>query len=268
MFVTSLPDLSSCTTWQEFAERLVAPIHRAALICAVARQHATDGKPLRNPRPLTDELHAVIEMMREDLRTPLMRRPMAETGDARDLSALADDSIAGILTSPPYLSRHDYTRLTRPHEQVYGYWQPTAPPTRQRKTQVRAHPKAYRRDWGHAQHPSVAEACDALRLRGETKLAGIVRSYFDDLTAAMHEFARVLRGGGPCWLVIAGARLKNVYIPSDTIIADMAQDCGFTAVELRVARRLINIGRNFGGLTNVSPRETLLVLRRNQPEVG
>ena len=40
-----LPDLQGCRSWQDYAERLSLPVHRAALICAVARRHTSDGKP-------------------------------------------------------------------------------------------------------------------------------------------------------------------------------------------------------------------------------
>ena len=257
-----LPDLRGAASWQDFAERLTVPIHRAALICAVARRHSSDGNPLRNPRPLTDELAAVVHMIREDLRSPLPARVSVELGDARSMSDIADASIGGILTSPPYLSRHDYTKLTRPHEQVHGFWHPAASQTERRAAQVRAHPKAYRGQRSEPMPPAVGEACDALRACGEDKLAGIVRSYFEDISAALTEFARVLRPDRPCWLVVGAARLKDVYIPSDTILADIAKNCGFAVTEMRVARTLTPGGRKLGGLDNISPRESLIVLRR------
>lgn len=258
-----LPDLRGALRWQDFAERLTVPIHRAALICAVARRHSSDGNPLRNPRPLIDEFTLVADMIREDLRSPLAKRVSVDLGDARRMSDIADDSIGGILTSPPYLSRHDYTKLTRPHQQVHGFWHPAASQTERRAAQVRAHPKAYRGQRSEPTPPAVGEACDALRARGEDKLAGIVRSYFEDISAALTEFARVLRPDRPCWLVVGAARLKDVYIPSDTILADVAQGCGFTVSELRVARTLTPAGRKLGGLDNISPRESLIVLRRS-----
>lgn len=258
-----LPDLRGAASWQDFAERLTVPIHRAALICAVARRHSSDGKPLRNARPLIDELAAVTDIIRKDLRSPLPARVSVATGDARSMSDIADDSIGGILTSPPYLFRHDYTKLARPHEQVHAFWHPGASQTERRQTQVRAHPKAHRRPWREETTPAVAEACEALRARGEDKLSGIVRSYFEDIGAALGEFARVLRSDRLCWLVVAGARLKDVYIPSDTILANIAESCGFTVSELRVARTLTPGGRKLGGLDNISPRESVLILRRS-----
>ena len=65
-------------------------------------------------------------------------------------------------------------------------------------------------------------------------------------------------------MIIGGARLKGVYIPSDLILAECASTFGFAVRSVRVARNLIDAGRKLGRLTNVGPREVLLVLRRGK----
>ncbi len=273
--VPDLPDLSGCEAPVDFAARLQEPIHRAALLCAVSRRHSSDGKPLADAPPLSRALADVVAMMRADLRSPLPMPVRVVPGDARELAGIADSTIGGILTSPPYLSRHDYTRITRPIEELFAFWdrpaaragvQTPAPQDRQaaarRDAQVRAHPRAYARPWQSTPHPAVTESCAALQDAGERKLAGVTRSYFEDMTAALRQFARVLLPGGPCWIVIGGARLKDVYVPADLILAEMAADAGLDVLELRVARRLIPSGRKLGTLGDVAPRETLLLLRR------
>ncbi|MHC4067871.1 MAG: hypothetical protein ACYSUI_25665, partial [Planctomycetota bacterium] len=256
----SLPDLTGCRTWQQVAEKLELSIHRAALICAVARRHTSDGRATKNAPPLADVLNDVVDMMRQDVRRPLTAALRIRQGDARRLESVGDASIGGILTSPPYLSRHDYTRATRPHETVYRFWYPAGDLTARRNDQIRAHPKAYTQRWTQTMPPAVIEACQALLAAGEGKLAGVVRSYFEDMFTCLGECRRVLADGAPCWIVVGGARLKGVYVPSDLILAEHAASCGFEVADLRVARRLIPTGRKLGGLAEVSPRETVLVL--------
>ncbi|HUU85277.1 MAG TPA: hypothetical protein VM243_17395 [Phycisphaerae bacterium] len=257
-----LPDLTGSETWEQAAARLECPIHRAALICAVARRHTSAGTLNKNAAPLLDELGRVTEMMREDLRSPLSVPVRVEQGDARRLDSIEDGSIGGILTSPPYLSRHDYTRTARPHEMVHRYWHEAPDMGERRRAQVRAHPKAHKQRWTQQLPPAAAEACQALSAAGEKKLAGVVRSYFEDVFTALGECARVLADGAPCWIVVGGARLKDVYIPTDAILADFAGTCGFEVDRVRVARRLLPGGRKMGSLTNVAPRESILVMRQ------
>ena len=79
--------------------------------------------------------------------------------------------------------------------------------------------------------------------------------------AVMAECRRVLKPGGVAWMVVGGARLKDIYVPSDLILAEIAECAGFSVDALHVARRLIDSGRKLGRLHNVSPRETVVVLR-------
>jgi hypothetical protein len=261
--IGALPDLSGCESWEQVAPRLETEVHRAALICAVARRHTSEGTLNRNAPRLLHVLADVAQTIAEDLRQPLSRVPQVRQGDARRLDTVEDASIGGILTSPPYLSRHDYTRVTRPHETVYRYWYPGRDLARRRADQVRAHPRAYARPWAKRMPAAVTEACEALEHVNQTKLAGVVRSYFEDVFTALAECSRALAAGCPCWVVVGGARLKDIYVPSDTILADFAKTCGFAVAGIRVARRLIAAGRRFGGLSDVSPRESILMLQKS-----
>ncbi len=259
--MATLPDLTGCDSWEQAAVRLVEPIHRAALIYAVARQHTSAGRRDHSAAPLPELLERVTELMRQDLAQPLAAAPRVEQGDARRLEGIADASVGGILTSPPYLSRHDYTRTTRPHEMVYRYWYAGRDLQQRRNDQVRAHPKAYRQTRTQPMPAAVVESCQALADAGQIKLGGIVRSYFEDLFAALDQCRRVLPEGAPCWLVIGGVRPKNVYVPSDLILADRAEACGFEVLDVRVARQLTPSKRKLGRLFDVAPRESLLILR-------
>ena len=109
---------------------------------------------------------------------------------------------------------------------------------------------------------AVDEACDALVLANQEKLARLVYRYFHDLLTAVGNFRRVLKDDAPCWIVVGGARLKDVYVPTDTILADWAASVGFVVDRMLAARDLIAGGRKFGRLVNISPRESVLVMRR------
>lgn len=257
-----LPDLGGCMTWRDVADRLELTVHRAALVLAVCRQYDADGNSLREPLPLPELLLEVVRMMREDLAQPLALPVQVAQGDARDLSAIEESSLGALLTSPPYLSRHDYTRITRAHELVYRHWYEAQPLARRRQAQLRAHPRAHSQTWSHPTHSAVGEIVRVFQDRGRRKTAGIVRSYFDDLHAVMLEFARVVRPGGVAWIVIGGSRVAGVIIPADAILAEIAGQCGWEVRGLWEARRLISAGRRLGSLHDIAPRESVLVLRR------
>lgn len=284
-----------------YAERLTHPSQRAALLAAEARRFAGDGRPLRNPEPLAKRLDEVAAMMREDLRVPLAWSNDCRVDDARTMDTVEDQSVGGVLTSPPYLSRYDYAAITDPLDELAQLWDPAA----NVGARVPAHPRASVEsrpmpsvdgavvgpesdaadelnesdmpggDWEPLDddqppapispagpHPAVIEARDVLRQAGHRRLARVVDAYFTDMDRFLQAGVRVLAPGAPVWLVIGGARLKDVYVPTDLVLAEMAGAVGFEVEEVRVARDLSDARRRLGGLTKTAPRESILVMSR------
>lgn len=265
-FATAFPDLPKVGTferWADVADTFVEPVHRAALMLAVARQHTSDGRAIPNCRPLHELFSEVVEIMREDLRQPLPGVGRVESCDARDLATFDDESVGGVLTSPPYLSRHDYQAVTRPYDEVYRHWYAQVGDSENNARQVAAHPKAkVVRNRSDFPSPEIDETCEALKWHGQPRLATVVRHYFDDLFRVLREICRVLQQNAPCWVVIGGARMKDVCVPSDLILAEFAMDNGFLLHDIRVARDLIDVGRKLGRLKRVTPRESILVMTK------
>lgn len=249
------PGVGATSRWTDVAEHLVEPVHRAALMLAEGRRYTTAGRPNRGARPLGALLSEVVEMMRVDLVRPIPMVQNVQVGDARSLSEMEDESIGGILTSPPYLSRHDYDAILNPLAAVYRYWHDV---DGDEARQLAAHPKSRPQRGMEGPHPAVEESALRLEEQGERRLAGVVRAYFEQMTRVLAACHRVLVPGAPCWMVVGGARWKDVYIPADFVVAEMAEAAGFEVRGIRVARDLIDGRRKFGNLGHVAPRESLL----------
>lgn len=310
------PEPASGEEIDHYATRLTHPTQRAALLAAEARRHAGDGRPLRAPEPLNKRLGEVVAMMRDDLRVPLAWSNECCVDDARDINTVDDESVGGMLTSPPYLSRYDYAAITDPLDELARLWDPVA----RIGARVPAHPRASierqpvhptgddgaipevddesgfdrpeasgdagefgesegldmpEDDWEPMDgdqsplpvapagpHPAVTEARGVLWQAGHRRLARVVDAYFADMGRLLRAAARVLAPGAPTWIVIGGARLKDIYVPTDLVLAEMAADAGFDVEDVRVARDLSDARRRLGGLTKVAPRESVLVMRR------
>lgn len=256
-----IPSMESEIAWKEVAGHIEHPLHRAALMLAVARQYTTAGKLNKGTKSLGAIFDEVSVMMREDLRSPIAVQNECHCGDARDLGLIEDESVAGILTSPPYLSRHDYRRIASHLEEVFSFWRhDNESPS---PHSIAAHPRAQAREDQVASHVAVNEIAQALERIGEAKWAGIVRAYFQDMGAVLRECARVLSAEGAMWLVIGGARIADVYVPSDLILGEMAKGCGLRVETIRVARDLVGSRRRFGRAGHVAPRESILILRKS-----
>lgn len=278
-----LPNVREADDWQTAADVLTEPVHRAALMLAVARRYTAAGVRNRGARPLHQLFVECAEMMREDLTHPLAFEVNVCVGDARGLRMCGEESIGGILTSPPYLSRHDYTQITTPYESVFRHWYPDSESTSEYRPehdqkplhtgQLLASPLIpaglvqSRTDVPPPPIPTsndtaIVEIAAALIQRGALRSAEVVRAYFHDLHHVVRECFRVLRGGAPCWMIIGGARIEDVYIPSDLILAELAQAVGFSVEGVRVARKLVEGARKFGNIGHVAPRESVIILRK------
>ncbi len=278
-----MPKLEEEDDWRAAADGLTEPVHRAALMLAVARQYTSSGVRNRGARPLHQLVSECAAMMREDLTQPLNLEVNVIEGDARALDWCADESMGGLLTSPPYLSRHDYTRIAAPYEAVYRHWYSPADlsmacrpwdgrellASRQIRASHQDRAAAIRSDQAAAPahlppncRAYVDEIADALTQRRAQCPGNTVRAYFQDLHCVVQECFRVLGGGTPCWLVIGGARIDDVYIPTDLILAELAQAVGFAVQDIRVARELVPGARKFGNIGHVAPRESVVILRK------
>jgi len=273
---------ATLSDWRDVASDLTHPLHRAALMLAVARQHSTAGRPNPAAPPLEETLANVIAMMRDDFRRPLGFCNAVTLGDARQADGIEDDSVRAILTSPPYLSRYDYAQITAPIEEVHRFWYsepaaveaPSIPgASAQRPASTKGSCSTRRGfgseapgatssndDAGDFELDAVGEVRGVLHSTGERKLCAIVGSYFSDLRAVLRQCHRALRPSAPAWFVIGGARLKGSYVPSDLIFAELAEQEGFAVESLLVARDLIHARRKFGASGHVAPRESVVAL--------
>jgi hypothetical protein len=232
-------------------------LHRAAVLMAQSRTVKGDGSPRKNCEPFEQLLSECTGLINEDLKH--LPDPCGKIiqGDAR-MIPLADNSVGGILTSPPYLSRYDYTKVVRPVEQLYYG---TNYNKEGRSVQLRAHHKAYFRKWKGRPNPAVVEVCDRLNESGKKREAGAVRSYFEDMEMVLAESMRVLQVGAPLVMVVAGALFAKEYVPSDIIIAEICSEMGFEIEEI-LRLREFGMGKRLGDLDNIAPREVILSVRK------
>jgi len=260
----TLPELPDPSDWRRIAERLELPIHRATLMMAQARRHTAEGRLNRGAGSIVETLAGVAAMIRDDLCQPLALTNKVIVGDARQLAEIEDDSIAGILTSPPYLSRYDYPRIADPMEAVYRFWYGDEGSASACSGQVRARPRGKGRAESNGSiHEAADEAADALAAIGQVKSARVAHDYFHDLSRVLEECRRVLRPGGMAWFVVGGARIKDVYVPADLMVAELAESVGFDVEAIRVARELTPSRRKFGRVGHLAPRESVIVMTRS-----
>ena len=121
-------------------------------------------------------------------------------GDARKLK-LKDESIDGVLTSPPYLNQINYTRVYEIENWFLGKPKPA----------LRSH----------------------LGLGEEDPL----RTYLNDMEQTLRELYRVCRPGAQLAIVVGDAFLDNRPVDIDIKLAEMGKEIGFTPGDVLVLNK-------------------------------
>lgn len=145
-----------------------------------------------------------------------------EYGDAKDLSSIKDNSIDGIITSPPYSFAIDYADNDRPQLEFLGY------------------------------NPDDLKN-EMLGLAGKTRKDKL-STYFADMNKVISEMARVLKKGKYAVIIIGSNDIQTGGIRLETEIEKMAQNNGFILEN--------KINKPIKGMRNTMKDEFILFLRK------
>jgi hypothetical protein len=236
---------------------------------------------------LLNQWRAMIEDL--DAMAPL--RELVSTtahhyrGDARDLSsvrlggelALSPASIDCFIYSPPYLNCIDYTEVYKLELWLLEFVTDQEAFRKLRLGTLRSHPSVEFPATLRFQDfdAPVTQTIEALasfveEQHARPNMGRMIRNYFEDMFAAFREQQRFLAPGGAIACVVANStfsrrdkvegswhELWRLPVPSDLILAGLAELAGFTDVQIWDARALRP--RN---VRNGAARESILVARK------
>lgn len=216
---------------------------------------------------------AAVRTMTDDLRALRSLRGIpAEVHQAdarRMLRVLEPNSIAAVITSPPYPNEKDYTRTTRLESVLLGFIRTNAELQALKRGLLRSNTRnVYTGDdddcWvaGHPQIERVAGAIESRRIAlGKTSgferlYARVTRLYFGGMARHLAELRPVLRPGARLAYVVGDqASYLRVLIRTGHLLADIAQSLGYELESIDLFRtRRATVSRQ-------QLREEVVVLR-------
>lgn len=162
------------------------------------------------------------------------------------LPTLASSSFDGLITSPPYANRYDYTRTYALELALLGVSEETLRALRQAMVSCTVEnrqkselemvftPETYRRAstafGGQGTLQAILDYLEAQKRRGVLNNNGIprmVRNYFFEMALIIFECARLLKPTAPFVMVNDNVRYGGAVIPVDLILSDFAEQAGF-----------------------------------------
>jgi len=197
-------------------------------------------------------------------------------GDARRLPIQAlrhKGKVSGIITSPPYLNRYDYSR-TYALELCLLYNEHGEPWVKDfedlkniRHRLLRSHIESRPAPANLVKVAALEEVLDCLELKqlNNPRIPIMIEGYFEDMNLALREMAKMLKPGGLVALVVDDVQFAGELIPVDLILSEIAAKHKLRTLEIRVPRYKGNSSQQMGRYGRVPVRESIVFWQKEIP---
>jgi len=222
----------------------------------------SEAEPELKPRHVFDAFEERFRSMLEEVpRSDRRYSARVRLADARQLPMPAS-SVDGLVTSPPYVNRHDYTRVFGV-ELAFAFldWERTRA---LRYQSIHSHPEAKptrpRTDYKAPRRLTDAVAAIAADV-SDPRISKMLGGYFEDIYCCLIEMKRVLRRGGHAALVVGNVQYAGTEVSVDTLVADLSERAGLKVEEIRAARYRGNSAQQMRQFGRAPARESVVLLR-------
>lgn len=186
-----------------------------------------------------------------------------ETNDARDISSEHQMDLA--VTSPPYINAYDYVRSLKFEDMWLGLAD---------EQQLRENRKSYvgtetsNSFYEEYVYASLSETLVAIVKKIEEvdkKRAGVVMTYFEDMSKNMIAIRDALKPGGHYVIVVGDSNIRGQEIPTAKILSEIAEQNGYAfdlSFKYVIRDRYLHLPRgNRGGIIKY---DEILCLRKQE----
>jgi len=226
-----------------------------------------------------------VSLLQRELPPP-GRQNLIEGDTLHVLPKMEANQFAGVITSPPYANRYDYTRTYALElaylgvgEKIFSLRQGLLSCTVESRPKLRELETFYRSIGQYDRYlqiaeivhgnPVLAEVNTALRTRntrGEINNRGVlpmIDQYFTELTFVFAELLRVCRSGARVAFVNDNVRYAGEIVPVDTLSTNLAEQVGFEPVAIYVLpQRKGNSSQQMGRYGRAALRKSITIWRK------
>jgi DNA modification methylase len=187
----------------------------------------------------------------------------AVLGDARNFpNKVKNMQYDGILTSPPYPNRHDYTRIYE-LELLVGFIEDNQSLKELRYNTLRSHVEAKKRYQakGYLRPDKLETIINDLNDRetNNPQIIPTLAGYFEDMYLSLKEMKKVLKKGGCIGLVVSNVRFAGIMIPVDELLAEIGEQVGLSLQNINVLRYRGNSSQQMLRHKREPARESLII---------
>lgn len=227
-----------------------------------------DGNGLATrPAPVHDVVSFFKETMGEILADyvhhplPSNTRSQVFIGSACSFSAFSDSfsketqkKLGAIIFSPPYANAFDYYESYK-MELLFGQLYQPDDYQLHKKEQIRNYRISYGREL-YCEYPLVELLCKEITAaipKKESKtgkrdartrlMPNMLRGYFTDMGVVLEQLYDSLDDGGHCYIVVDQSAYVGVIVPTDVLLAEIAERKGFAVNDIIICRSAATSGQ-------------------------
>jgi len=188
-------------------------------------------------------------------------------GDAQKISKYVEkDSINLTVFSPPYCNCFDYYEIFKLELWLGGFVESYKDLKCERKLALRSNTNAdlSRPVENYDPLETIVNLINEHDIWNK-KIPSLIRGYFTDMDKTLQEILKVTKRNGRCIIIVGNSAYGGVLIPTDLILAKIAELRGFEIEKIVVARHLTTSSQQKKKLEDVKDylRESLVCLKKN-----
>ena len=185
------------------------------------------------------------------------------------LDYIGKESIDGIIYSPPYANCFDYTEIYKLELWFGDFVNEYSDLKLLRNSSLRSHLNGLLEQEKINSHDdllnSFIEKIDVDNLWSK-KIPSMLSGYFSDMKNILQQSYELLKPGGFCSIVVGNSSYGGVIIPTDLILANYAENLGFTVDKIEVDRYIITSSQQYHATKDLGKylRESVICLQKQK----
>jgi DNA modification methylase len=216
-------------------------------------------------KTLEDKLNLMIN----DVNTSSFSSSKIEVkrGDAQKISNYVQrDSVSLTVFSPPYCNCFDYYEIFKLELWLGGFVRSYNELRCERKLAIRSNTNAdlSKPVENYDQLETIVNLINGQDIWNKN-IPSLIRGYFTDMDKTLQEIFKVTKNQGRCIIIVGNSAYGGILVPTDLLLAKIAEARGFEIEKIVVARHLTTSSQQKKKLEGVKDylRESLVCLKKN-----
>lgn len=182
-------------------------------------------------------------------------------------SSVENDKVGLCVFSPPYANCFDYCEVYKLELWIGGFVKSYEDFEKYRSMALRSHVNSkfnHSIRYNNIDVDIIANLISAFNIWNKN-IPDMIRGYFDDMELLLKRVFHMLEDGGRCYIVVANSAYKGILVPTDMLLANIAEQIGYKFKTIQVARKIRSSSQQMKGLYETYDnlmRESIVVLQK------